>query len=160
MKTTTRAAAAARKRKRTGEEILLPSSMLSSLCVCVCVWRVGKLMSSFSFFWFIENKQTTPNCFLVCSTQPFPDKKHCRQINTTSRHHGEYKFPIFFFFFFLLFLEPLFAVSIDHRVLSQRASFFLIIIIHQPPPETDKFALLECAHTHTHDRLVRAVLLD
>jgi hypothetical protein len=117
-------------------------------------------MSSYSFFWFIENKQTTPNCFLVCSTQPFPDKKHCRQINTTSRHHGEYKFPIFFFFFFSLFLEPLFAVSIDHRVLSQRASFFLIIIIHQPPPETDKFALLECAHTHTHDRLVRAVLLD
>ena len=127
---------------------------------CVCVWRVGKLMSSFSLFWFIENKQTTPNCFLVCSTQPFPDKKHCRQINTTSRHHGEYKFPIFFFFFFLLFLEPLFAVSIDHRVLSQRASFFLIIIIHQPPPETDKFALLECAHTPTHDRLVRAVLRD
>lgn len=159
MKTTTRAAAAARKRKRTGEEILLPSSMLSSLCVCV---ESGEIDELFLFF-LVYRKQANNSklLFLVCSTQqPFPDKKHCRQINTTSRHHGEYKFPIFFFFFFSLFLEPLFAVSIDHRVLSQRASFFLIIIIHQPPPETDKFALLECAHTHTHDRLVRAVLLD
>tara|TARA_B110000483_G_scaffold242928_1_gene330480 strand:+ start:993 stop:1313 length:321 start_codon:yes stop_codon:yes gene_type:complete len=89
-----------------------------------------------SLFCFDENKQTTPN-FLVCSTT-FPPIKHCRQINTTSRHHGEYKFPIFFYFFFFLFLAPLFAVSIDHRVLSQRASFFLIISRRQKKPGTDQ----------------------